>query len=230
MAEDRSYLSPGVLLVGTGLLAVGGYFWWKDWTHQKLVEEYISEAQELRAYYDTAVADGDYTPEEMEGVALRQNQMDAKEKELEREGLIVDILDHLARLGIIVSAGYIAAKIVEWLLRNRPPTPPAWQCPVEGSSFSTETDLYRHLEEVHGIVPEGASEAYNRFRNLPKWMQDLVRVTSGVGNSINTYWDQLPLGTQLAIILALLTLIAISGGLFSPLAPALRPIASLMLV
>lgn len=227
---DRS-VRWGLVAVGGGMTVIGGYFLYREWSKRQLVEEYMSEVEELRAFYMTAIADGPLDEGELAMIGVLQQALETKEKELEREGLIPEILDRLAKLGIIVAAGYVGAKIVVWLLRHyKPPGsgPHTFTCPSCGMVFSTEEALNDHVRDVHGVNPAGAAEAYEAFQRTPNWVQSLVAATADVGEWLRQPgWAGVPIWALLLIALACILLIALSWGM---LGPQLAPVAAAILV
>lgn len=220
----------GLVAVGGGMAVIGGYLLYGEWARRQLVEEYMSEVHELRAFYMTAIADGVLDEGELDMIGVMQQAIETKEKELEREGLIPEILDRLAKLGIIVTAGYVGAKIVVWLLRHyKPPGsgPHAFTCPTCGAVFSTEEALNQHVRDVHGVNPAGAGEAYNAFQQSPSWVQSLVAGAANVGEWLKQPgWQGVPNWALLLIALACLALIALTFGVLSP---QLAPVAAAIL-
>ena len=221
----------GLVAFGGGLAVLGGWLFYSEWAKRQLIEEFMSEVHELRAFYMTAIADGELDENELRLIGDLEQAIETKEKQLEREGLIPEILDRLAKIGIIVTAGFIAAKVVVWLLKHYKPPGSGlhtFTCPSCGAVFSTEEALNGHVRDVHGVNPAGAAEAYEAFQQTPAWVQSLVAATADVGEWLRQPgWQGVPNWALLAIALACILLIALSWGLLSP---QLAPVAAAILV
>lgn len=223
-------ISDVVKVGGVVCVVSAGYLLFREWQRGQLVEEYISEVHELRTFYETAVADGELDQNELQIIGDLERAMAAKEKELEREGMIPTIIQRLSELGIVVGsvgALYIAGKIVTWLLRNRPPRPPTFTCPSCGQTFATENQLETHVRDAHGIAVGNAEAAWQEFIKTPDWVQDLVGAWSGLEALIRDNWKVLTVGAIVIIVLAIIAIIIFSGG---SLAPELAPILGLLLL
>ena len=208
---------------GVGLLGMAAYFVFAEWQKSEIIKEYMSEVEELESYYNNQVIAGQLTEAGYKGIEIRERALAAKETELERKGWIAEILDSLAKFGIVASAGYISAKVVQEIIKRNPPPPP-YKCNVCGLHFNTLAALNRHVKKAHAVRMEQVPLAEKAFRALSPTLQRMLATVSGLGRQIYNTWANLPVGVYIAIAAAALIIIVLTWGTTSP---ALAPIAAM---
>lgn len=208
------------MVAGGAIMAGAGYLSWREYQKGELLRDYLAEVQELEAFYKTAAADGSFSEEDRRGTETRERALDTKEREIQRKDMVAELVDSLARLGIVVSAGYITAKVLR-IIQDRHKPPPPYKSVLDGEQFSTTEGLEQHVKEVHGVDQEALDNAQMGFQNLAPTWQRWLAAASGLGERIYQRWAEQPAWVYLAIAAACVLLIVLTYYL---LAPALAPV------
>jgi hypothetical protein len=196
------------LTIGGGLICIGGYLLWDQWTKSKLVAEFMDKVSRAEIAYRNAIGREDY--EEAQSVAaFYEGLMHEEEEVIKAKGTLERLLDALAKLGIVVSAGYVGASVIKWLIKRFPPPPP-YKCPLCGAAFSTPELLDQHVRQCHPVDEEKIAEGQAAYNTLPGWIRSLVGSFSGIEEwMLAKSWQDLPRWQILALAAAAVVIIAL---------------------
>ena len=234
MAEKQKS-NLNYIILGSGLIIVGVAGIYYIYSKKSVIDEYIKLVKDYEREWKQYIADGDIDIDEGNMLQRKINALNTLEHYIKSRGWGVDLLDALARLGIIVTITLITYRVIKYISKRYPPggRPPQYTCPFDGRTFDTEDEFKRHLEDEHNIVDtEPAADVWDDIRNLPDWIHGLIAITTGLGNTFYEYivkpFNELPLGVKLMLIVlilaAIIIIIALLNGLLLPFMGALETI------
>lgn len=232
MAEEKK-VNWGLVALGGGLGIIGGYGIYYLYSKQKMINSYVDLVKDYEREYRQFISDGKIDENEQELLHNKERLMNSLEEQIKDKGFFIDLIEALAKLGIVVSGGYIGAAIIRYLIRKYPP-PPNFRCPICNKTFPSDYKLRRHIEDTHHVTTtEPAAEAWEIIKTLDSWILQYIAIYTGLGSQFFLWlkkgWNELPYETKVMIIVLLIAaLVIITISTFGMVAPETAPaIASL---
>jgi len=233
-AEAPRKVDLGLLVGGGAVIAVSAAAIYYMQSKNKLIDEYTTLVKSYEEEYDRYWADGE-KPDEAEQAKLefKVDRLGFLEWLIAQKGWLFDLIDALAKLGIVFIGYKITSNVIKWIWKRRPPGGqiPTYTCPQCGKDFDSEYQLKRHMKDHPVVDTSPAADAWTLIQQLPQWIINMIGVVGEgsalIAENIVKAWSSIPLEVQIAIIILVLAAVVIIMAItFSFLSPILVPIAA----
>lgn len=232
--EAPRQVDKGLLIGGGAVIAVSAAAMYYIYSKNKLIDEYLALVKSYEEEYERYYADGEIDETEKAKLDNKAERLEYLEWLIAQKGWLYDLIDALARLGIVFIGYKITVNVIKYIWKRHPPGGqiPTYPCPEPGCNevFDTEYRLKRHMDEHPVVDTSPAAEVWPLIQQLPGWIVDMIGVVGEgsvlLAENIGNAWGSIPLEIQIAIIILVLAAIVIIMAItFSFLSPALAPIA-----
>lgn len=223
----------GLLVGGGAVIAVSAAAMYYIYSKNQLIDEYLKLAKSYEEEYERYGADGEIDETERAKLDAKAERLEYLEWLIAQKGWLFDLIDALARLGIVFIGIKVTVNVIKYIWKRHPPGGqiPTYTCPQCGKDFDSEYQLKRHMEEHPVIDTSPAADVWPLIQQLPGWIINMIGVVGDfsvlLAENIGNAWGSIPLEVQIAIIILVLAAIVIIMAItFSFLSPALAPIAA----
>lgn len=204
-AEPRK-VDMGLLVGGGAVISVAGVAAYYIYSKNQLIDEYLKLAASYQEEYERYGADGEIDETEEAKLDVKRERLEYLEWLIAQKGWLIDLINALARLGIVFIGYKITVNVLKYVWKRWPPKPPSFECPECGEDLHTDYRLKRHLEEDHPeLTPteEEAQDAWDYLQTLPQWLIDVISNWGPVVIVRKEWdaWDE-PLDIKIAKVIA----------------------------
>lgn len=190
--EEKRKVSGTVLIAGGVVIAVSAAGIYYLYSRNALITKYLKLVEDYASEYEEFVADGVIDEDEQAQLEIKRWALERLEKEIESKGWMELLVDALKVIGYIILPGAITYKIIDLISKRTPPKGPgSTVCPVCGKDLITNWRLKRHVKRDHPNTQPTASpeahDAWDAIRDLPRWIQEVIAISTGLGAKFFDY-------------------------------------------
>ena len=186
--EAPRKINVGLVVGGGAVIAVSAAAIYYVYSKNQLIDEYLKLVASYDEEYQRYMADGVIDETEQKKLKDKGDRLSFLEELIRSKGWIVDLLEALAKLGIVAIIYKVTPKVIDYISRRYPP-PGSTVCPKCNKDLHSLWRLKRHLEREHKTKPidtPEARDAWDAINQLPQWLLDVIAVVSGLGD---TFWE-----------------------------------------
>jgi len=188
--EDKSTnINIGYTLIGGGLITAGVAGIYYTYSKDSLIKEYVELVKDYEREYKEFGRDGEISRDENRILTDKADRLRGLEDLIKQKGWGVDLLDALAKLGIIALLYKITPGVIDYIMRKYPP-PGSTVCPICHKDLHTMYRLRRHLEKKHSPKPQDnpeARDAWDIIQDLPQWALDMIATLTELFEEFYSY-------------------------------------------
>jgi len=206
-----------LLIVSAGAISIAVVAGYYIYSKNRLINEYTSLVNDYEREIKEFRQDGVIDEDEERILNQKEERLSLLEHQI-THNFLTDLINALAKLGIVVSAGYISAQVVKYIRRKYPPRPP--KCPYCGKDLRGYSDeqIKKHIDSHHNEpLPEKAPTTWTMIKKLPSLLKDLIAWMAKVPRDyLDKDYNEIPEAARWKIYVAVIEVIVIliAAGIF----------------